>query len=157
MNSNNSANSDSSTSALTSEGASQTKQSSTGNQQEAKTQGQTQTGRYNQQGGYRRNQQSNRQGQGNRQSNNRGFVGDTKGMNGHVFQVHAEQKKRGQFQDTLDMLKIYASTAFKKDITSLNILFSELKEPRIPEPEEPKAVVIKTEDGKEIRGITKFG
>ena len=30
------------------------------------------------------------------------FVGDTPEMLGHVFQVHSEQCKRGQFQDTLD-------------------------------------------------------
>ena len=30
------------------------------------------------------------------------FVGKTKEMQGHVFQLHAEQKRKGQFRDTLD-------------------------------------------------------
>ena len=52
------------------------------------------------------------------------FTGDSTEMNGHVFQVHGEQIKRGQFQDTLDMLRVYASKCMKKDINILNPLFT---------------------------------
>ena len=56
-------------------------------------------------------------------------------MNGHVFQLQVEQKRRGQFQETLDQLHIYASSMYKKDIMQLKILFTELKQPGLAEPE----------------------
>ena len=56
-------------------------------------------------------------------------------MNGHVFQLQAEQKRREKFQETLDQLHIYASSMYKKDIMQLKILFTELKQPELAEPE----------------------
>ena len=63
-------------------------------------------------------------------------------MNGHVFQVHGEQRKRGQFQDTLDILRVYASKCMKKDINTLNPLFTDLKEPVIKIPVEPEGSIV---------------
>ena len=34
------------------------------------------------------------------------FVGNTKDMNSHVFQLRTEQRKKEQFQDTVDQLLI---------------------------------------------------
>ena len=74
---------------------------------------------------------------------NTDFTGDSTEMNGHVFQVHGEQRKRGQFQDTLDMLRVYASKCMKKDINTLNPLFTDLKEPMIKIPVEPEGNIVK--------------
>ena len=63
------------------------------------------------------------------------FIGKTKEMNGHVFQLQAEQKKKGQFQDSLDQLWIYASSMYKKDIVHLKILFTQLGHPTVVKPE----------------------
>ena len=70
------------------------------------------------------------------------FTGDSTKMNGHVFQVHEEQRKRGQFQDTLDMLSVYASKRMKKDFNTLNPLFTELLEPVIKITVEPQGKMV---------------
>ena len=59
-------------------------------------------------------------------------------MNGHVFQIHAERNNKSQFEDTMESLRIYASSAFKNDIEYLTPLFTDLKEPQVTEPEDPK-------------------
>ena len=46
------------------------------------------------------------------------FCGKSTDMSGHVFQTYAELNKRGQFQNMLNMLKVYASNAFKEDTDS---------------------------------------
>ena len=56
-------------------------------------------------------------------------------MNGQVFQLQAEQKKKGQFQETLDQLHIYSSSVHKKDRKHLKVLFTELEQPTIVKPE----------------------
>ena len=66
------------------------------------------------------------------------FTGDSTEMNGHVFQVHGEKRRKEQFQDTLDMLRLYPSKCMKKDINTLNTLFTELLEPVIKISVEPK-------------------
>ena len=73
------------------------------------------------------------------------FGGDTPDMLGHVFQVHSEQRTRGQFQDTMDQLKIYASTNYKKEIKHMRKLFTDIDTPQVSKPrplrsdgEEPK-------------------
>lgn len=63
------------------------------------------------------------------------FKGETKEMNGNVFQTHSEQRKRGQYQDTMNALKVYSSTIYKKDIKYLNPLFNRLEQPDVPAPE----------------------
>ena len=59
------------------------------------------------------------------------FKGESIAINGVWFEIHAEQPPKGQFQDTLDVLKIYSSTMHKLDIDSLNVLFIDLTEPTI--------------------------
>ena len=63
------------------------------------------------------------------------FTGKTTEMNGQVFQLQAEQRKKGQFQETLDQLWIYSSSIYKKDIKHLKILFTQLEQPQLPKPE----------------------
>ena len=57
-----------------------------------------------------------RQYRGARTTTTTVFKGESKEMNGNVFQTHAERDKPGQFQDTLTALKLLASTEFKKDL-----------------------------------------
>ena len=45
-----------------------------------------------------------------------------------------EQKKKGQFQETLDQPQIYSSSNYKKDIKHLKVLFAE-RQPVIVKPE----------------------
>ena len=65
------------------------------------------------------------------------FTGKTKEMNRHVFQLHAEQKKKGQFRDTLDQLRVYSSSVHKKEIKDLKVLFTHLTQPVLTKPEKP--------------------
>jgi len=67
------------------------------------------------------------------------FKGDVKAMNGNTFGTHAERRKPGQFQDTVDALKILAATEYKKDIMYLEPLFKKLEEPMVPLPVKPEA------------------
>ena len=66
------------------------------------------------------------------------FAGDTPDMLGHVFQVHSEQRTRGQFQDTLDQLKIYASTNYKKEVKHMRKLFTDIETPNVTKPKMPR-------------------
>ena len=62
-------------------------------------------------------------------------------INRNIFQIHLERKKKSQFVNTMEELKIYLFLAFKRNIKYLNIIFTELKE--LP--------VNKLEDAKETR------
>ena len=84
------------------------------------------------------------------------FKGETAEMNSNVFQTHAEQKKRGQFQDTMDALKVYSSTTFRKDINHLTKLFTELKTPEVPKPPDPVMIEQTDDTGKTKTVITQF-
>ena len=98
---------------------------------------------------------SERNGKGNKAKNKNGpsFYGDTREMNGPVFQVRSEQTTKGQFLESVDHLKIYSSINRKKEIRVLTTLFDKLKTPTIPEPVEPVATEnVKSEDGKEVAG-----
>jgi len=56
-----------------------------------------------------------------------------------MFQVKGKQRKRGQFKDTLDMLKVYASENFAKNVKKMESLFGDdIKTPEIKESNEPK-------------------
>ena len=44
-------------------------------------------------------------------------------------------KKKGQFQETLDQLQIYSSSNYKKDIKHLKVLFTKLRQPVTVKPE----------------------
>ena len=81
------------------------------------------------------------------------FVGETPEMLGHVFQVHSEQRTRGQFQDTMDQLKIYASTNYKKEIKHMRKLFTDIETPQVSRPiKTPKVTQRRTETGVTTRG-----
>lgn len=76
------------------------------------------------------------------------FRGNVTSMNGHVFQLHSERRKKGQFQDTLDALKTLAATEFKSEIRYLEPLFRELTDPIIPLPIKPeKETMVDPSDG----------
>ena len=62
------------------------------------------------------------------------FTGKTREMSGQVFQLQVEQKQKGQFQETLDQLQVYASSSYKKDIKHLKVLFTKLETPTIVRP-----------------------
>jgi len=80
---------------------------------------------------------------------NQKFFGDTKTMNGHVIQVRNEQTRNGEFQDSVDQLRLYSSINHKQEIRVLKSLFDDLEGPKLPEPEEPVDQKIKREDGTE--------
>ena len=54
------------------------------------------------------------------------FNGKTKEMNGQLFLLRVEQKK-GQYQEMLEQLQVYAASAYKNDIKHLKILFAQLE------------------------------
>ena len=56
-------------------------------------------------------------------------------MNSQVFQLHTEQRRKGQFQDTIDQLLTYAATNYPKEIKHLKIIFTDLEEPTIEAPQ----------------------
>ena len=68
-------------------------------------------------------------------------------MQEHVFESRSEQKNNSQFQDSVDQLKMYASTNFKKEIKKLMCLFDDLELPIIQPPNIPTPTIIKEEDG----------
>ena len=37
----------------------------------------------------------------------------------HVFRVNGEQRKRWQFKETVDMMEVYVSENFKKDVRAM--------------------------------------
>ena len=59
-------------------------------------------------------------------------------MNGHVFQLQVEQRKKGQYQETMEQLHVYASNTYKKEIKHLKVLFTQLQKPNIVKPEQDK-------------------
>ena len=66
------------------------------------------------------------------------FSGHVSGINGDVFQLHSERRKRGQFRDTVEALKTLASTEFKQEVRYLEPLFRALEDPIVPLPIKPK-------------------
>ena len=59
------------------------------------------------------------------------FTDDTPGMKGQFFQLHSEKKKGGQFEDTLDQLKTFASTKYLSYIDYLSPVFIDLSQPKL--------------------------
>ena len=53
------------------------------------------------------------------------FTGASSKMLGHVFQVNGKQRKRGQFKESVDMLNVYVSENFKKDVRAMESLFGD--------------------------------
>ena len=91
----------------------------------------------------------------NRRTNIAGFKGETEKMNGNVFQLHSDRKK-SQFTDTMEALRVYLSTAYKSDIKYLNSLFTELKEPSVDVPADPVTIKSIDEDGKVVNTTSRF-
>ena len=65
------------------------------------------------------------------------FKGSVEKMNGHVFRTYGEQAKRGEFQRTLEELKVYCSTTYIQDAGLLEPLFSKLENPILLRPPKP--------------------
>ena len=68
------------------------------------------------------------------------FKGETVRIKGQNFQLHAERRNKSQFMDTMEALKICASAAYKSNINSLNMLFTELKVPTLNETKEQEEI-----------------
>ena len=86
------------------------------------------------------------------QSSTSTFRGEVPEMNGRVFQVHSEQRKKGQFEETLRALELYASKNHKPDTEYLIPLFKRLEEPTVPKPQAAKDLAaqnVKVEEGEE--------
>ena len=66
------------------------------------------------------------------------FTGSSANMLGHVFQVNGEQRKRGQFKDTLDMLRIYTLKNMQKEMSMLSCFLVMTSPPEVEEPIEPE-------------------
>ena len=66
------------------------------------------------------------------------FKGETSKMNGHVFQLHAKMKNKSQFSNTINALRMYASSVYTNNIESMNIMFTEVEEPSVLEPKGPE-------------------
>jgi len=81
------------------------------------------------------------------------FKGEVTDMTGHVFQTHSERTKPNQFEETVNALRILASTEFKKDIRYLEPLFKDQSEPKIPLPVKPPATKIKQQDGSTVEVV----
>lgn len=75
------------------------------------------------------------------------FKGSVNSMNGHVFELPGERKKRGQFRETMKALKTLTSMEYKKEILYLEPLFRKLEDPVVEKPVKPIEQTIKTEEG----------
>ena len=91
----------------------------------------------------------------NNKKHGHSFKGATAKMNGNVFQLHSERKNKSQFGDTVKALSVYSSEVFKNDIEALTSLFTDLAEPKVEQPEDPKEVKIMV-GGIETVKISKF-
>ena len=65
------------------------------------------------------------------------FRGKTPEMQGKIFQVHGEPKRRGEFKSAMETFEIYAGEFYLHDITLLQPMFKELKNNRIDPPSKP--------------------
>ena len=64
--------------------------------------------------------------------------------------LHTERCKPGQFNESIEALKILAPMVYNKDIKYLDTLFRKLKKPSIPIPVLPIAEVAKHQGGEVI-------
>ena len=53
--------------------------------------------------------------------------GKTKDLGTNVFQIHGEQRKSGQFNETMEAIKVFCSNKYVGHIDHLTPLFTELK------------------------------
>ena len=75
------------------------------------------------------------------------FKGSLSSMNGNVFELPSERRKRGQFRETLNALRTLASMEYKKEILYLEPLFRKLEDPVVEKPVKPKGQIVKSETG----------
>ena len=54
------------------------------------------------------------------------FKGETSKLNGNVFQFHSVRTNMSQFMETVEALRVYSSSAYKSDIESLTVLFTDM-------------------------------
>ena len=77
-----------------------------------------------------------------------------------MFQLRSEQRKKTQFDDTLDALKTYASQKYVKDINHLTGLFTDLSEPEVKKPKSKSSkkitVTLPDKSTKEIDDMDEF-
>ena len=76
-------------------------------------------------------------GYGQRNRGRTTFTGNTKDMNGHVFQLHTEQQRRRQFQATLHQLQTFTALHHKKESKAMKVIFTNMEEPILPVPQLP--------------------
>ena len=80
----------------------------------------------------------------------------TKEIGTNVFQIHGEQKRKGQFKETLEALKVFSSHKYIKHINYISLLFNDLEELCIKKSEEPQTKKISVKDKKGVtRRMTK--
>ena len=77
-------------------------------------------------------------------------------MNRCVLQLHTKKNNKSQFADNMEALRLYASTAHKSDINSMNILFAELEEPMVAETMVPKEVITTDKDELITTTVSRF-
>ena len=67
---------------------------------------------------------------------------------GHVFQLHTEQQRRGQFQNTLNQLHTFVAIHHKKEAKAMKVVFTNLEEPTLAvlQPPTEKRLMTKVEE-----------
>ena len=93
------------------------------------------------------NGKQRRKNKGYFQAHSSVFKGKVVEMNGHVFELPSERKKKNQFKETIEALRVFAASHYKKDVKYLEILFKDLKELTIPLPVKPQPIEQTQDDG----------
>ena len=73
-----------------------------------------------------------------------------------MFKLHAEKNNKAQFSDTMEALRLYASTAYKIKFNSMSILFDEQEELIVSEPTGLKEVTKTDKDGVTTTIVSRF-
>ena len=84
------------------------------------------------------------------------FRGDTPGMGGYVFQVNGEHRKKGQFRETMERLRVYSAEHHKKHSKTLAVLFNDLTKPEPDKPKKPSKTTFNNDEGKSVTEISEF-
>lgn len=66
---------------------------------------------------------------------NRDFKGATPELEGFVFNVQSEQKKKGEYNEVIDKLRAYSAKQFPESMSLLVSIFDDDQNPTIPRPE----------------------
>ena len=84
------------------------------------------------------------------------FKGECPDMDGCVFQVNGEKRKKGQFRETMEKLRVYSAIHHKKHSKMLTVLFNDLAEPRPERPVTPTKTAITGDDRKTEMKVADF-